>query len=328
MQIIFLLCRISTPAGGHAILIQHVKTLRRIGMDAKIFFGPADFPSFYENEVSKDFQQESLDILEITNTVVVIPEADLAVWAPILLKMGRKYLDRCVILNQNHFYTFNHFGQMDASSIFKNALHIFTSESIKRFISLMNLDSTTNIIPVAINHHLFRPAQKVLQVAYMPRKAPDEARRTLSFFRELAPDLSEIPFVSIDNKRPADVAAIINHSMIFISFARDEGLGMPALEAMAAGCIIIGYTGFGGDEYASDNNGFWIENGNSINFAREVISVIRRCLYNDPLLQQIKLNAITTALRYNLENLDVNLVKTWKDLLTRFEEKNRNNSND
>ncbi len=35
---------------------------------------------------------------------------------------------------------------------------------------------------------------------------------------------------------------------------------MTTLEAMAAGCVCAGFTGVGGDEYATPDNGFWVPN--------------------------------------------------------------------
>ncbi len=63
----------------------------------------------------------------------------------------------------------------------------------------------------------------------------------------------------IQNKSEAEVAAIMGQAAIFLSLSRFEGLGMTTLEAMASGCLVVGFTGIGGREYASRTNGFWVE---------------------------------------------------------------------
>ena len=41
----------------------------------------------------------------------------------------------------------------------------------------------------------------------------------------------------------------MNESSIFLSSNLDEGFSLPSIEAMASGCLVIGYPGKGGKEY-------------------------------------------------------------------------------
>jgi glycosyltransferase involved in cell wall biosynthesis len=45
---------------------------------------------------------------------------------------------------------------------------------------------------------------------------------------------------------------------VFLALSRLEGFGLTPLEAMAAGCVVVGFTGIGGREYATAGNGFWV----------------------------------------------------------------------
>jgi len=42
------------------------------------------------------------------------------------------------------------------------------------------------------------------------------------------------------------VADILRSSRVFLSFSQREGFGLPPLEALACGCAVVGYHGFGG----------------------------------------------------------------------------------
>ena len=46
---------------------------------------------------------------------------------------------------------------------------------------------------------------------------------------------------------------------VFLSLSRLEGFGLTPLEAMASGCVVAGFTGIGGREYAIPDNGFWAD---------------------------------------------------------------------
>ena len=44
----------------------------------------------------------------------------------------------------------------------------------------------------------------------------------------------------------------------FLSLSRMESVGMTPLEAMACGCVCAGFTGVGGQDFATPENGFWV----------------------------------------------------------------------
>ena len=55
--------------------------------------------------------------------------------------------------------------------------------------------------------------------------------------------------IGIHEKPHDEVIEIMNKSKIFLSFGGPEGFGIPPVEAALAGCKVIGYHGYGGQEY-------------------------------------------------------------------------------
>ena len=53
------------------------------------------------------------------------------------------------------------------------------------------------------------------------------------------------------------MARVFGESALFLSLSRFESLGLTTLEALASGCIVAGFTGFGGRDYATACNGWW-----------------------------------------------------------------------
>jgi glycosyltransferase involved in cell wall biosynthesis len=66
----------------------------------------------------------------------------------------------------------------------------------------------------------------------------------------------------------ARAAEILRESAIFMSFGHPEGFGLPPAEAMAAGCIVVGYHGNGGREFFTTQHGFPIEVGDILGYAQ------------------------------------------------------------
>ncbi len=58
-----------------------------------------------------------------------------------------------------------------------------------------------------------------------------------------------VEWVPIQNMSPEEVAGAFASCHLFLATAFPEGFGLPPLEAMAAGCVPVGFTGFGGWEY-------------------------------------------------------------------------------
>ena len=98
-------------------------------------------------------------------------------------------------------------------------------------------------------------------IAYMPRKLPELARWLRTVWPWAFPDLADVEWVEIDGLPHAQVLDCLAQSRYFVSLQHSEGLGLPALEAMAAGCLVVGFAGIGGREYARPDNGLWVADG-------------------------------------------------------------------
>ena len=79
-------------------------------------------------------------------------------------------------------------------------------------------------------------------VAYMPRRGVDLARACMRAARAL-------DFDAIDGATEAEVARRLKRAGFFLATAVGEQFGLPALEAMAAGCVVLSVPVQGGMEY-------------------------------------------------------------------------------
>jgi glycosyltransferase involved in cell wall biosynthesis len=116
--------------------------------------------------------------------------------------------------------------------------------------------------------------RKRRRIAYMPRKRPGEAAQVLELLRRRGV-LDGWEVIAIDGRTEAEVADLLRTTQIFLSFSQLEGFGLPALEALACGCLVIGYHGFGGREFFRPPFAIAVENGDIVAFARAVEDIIR-----------------------------------------------------
>ena len=62
--------------------------------------------------------------------------------------------------------------------------------------------------------------------------------------------------------------------MLFINLVYQEGFGLPSAEAMACGCMVIGYHGMGGKEFYRPEVCFPVETGNIVEVAKTIEQVL------------------------------------------------------
>jgi len=63
---------------------------------------------------------------------------------------------------------------------------------------------------------------------------------------------------------------------VFLSFGYPEGFSLPPVEAMASGCVVVGYHGRGGREYFDPSFSYPVEAGDIIGFAQTVEELLKQ----------------------------------------------------
>ena len=110
-------------------------------------------------------------------------------------------------------------------------------------------------------------------ISFMPRKHADEALQVMNIlkFRDVLQDFEIVP---IANKSEKEVARNSWRLFNVLSFGYPEGCPLPPAEAMATGCVVIGYHGFGAREYFRPEFSYPVETGNTLQFAQQVETAI------------------------------------------------------
>ena len=80
--------------------------------------------------------------------------------------------------------------------------------------------------------------------------------------------------VEIEGRSEGKVARLLRESPIFLALGRQEGFGLPAAEAMASGCFVVGFPGFGGRELFDPQCSGPVEDGDVLGAAVRLAAAI------------------------------------------------------
>lgn len=257
-KIYFLTPDLGVPSGGPKVIYQTVDMLNEMGYNAFIMHKQRYFRCKYAKSL-KNLKYVYLEDSQYIDPedILVIPEPDVLVMDAILNLKCKK-----VVFNQNWAYTYAQFRQLKNSEKVKYqqlGFHdvLTVTEKIKDFLEFsMGEDLNIGVMhPYLSNNFKAKPLKdKVHRIAFMPRKNHDKFQEIFSTLYAKSKD--EIVWEQIDNKSEEQVAQILNDCTMFLALGYPEGLSLPPLEAMKSGCVVLGYSGYGGLEYMVGDIGF------------------------------------------------------------------------
>ena len=156
--------------------------------------------------------------------------------------------------------------------------------------------------------------EKEALVTYMPRKRPEEALIVDRALRRRG-RLAGCDLVAIDGMPFEQVRDLLQRSRFFISFMRSEALGFPAAEAMASGCVVVGYTGIGTAEYFDSTTGIPVPENETGALIRAVENAISEWQSDPARLERIRRNGHKQIhARFSEKVFERSLADRWQEI--------------
>jgi len=250
MRITFICPPAGKMNGGIKYIFRMAESLRNDGFDAVVFEKDQFRPTWFKSTapiIGLD------DLTPRADEVLVLPEDQ-----PDVLRTVAAWPQRKVIYCQNPFYAAigaqgtRSYGDYGVTDILCGSLSSL-AYGRDRHAGLQ-----LHHIPCGVDAKHFAPApQKSPTIALIPRKRMVEAIYLQDMFRHHYPAWNHISWQSLTECPEDTIAQSLGQAAIFLGLSRLDGFGLTPIEAMAAGCVVAGFTGIGGWEYATAENGFW-----------------------------------------------------------------------
>jgi glycosyltransferase involved in cell wall biosynthesis len=312
---IFVLCPdINSPVGGIKQLYHLVDVLNRNSFSAFIVHKQKGFKCTWFNNNTKVVYQSEI-CPDKKKDYIVVPEYRGTGLANIY-KGCKK-----VIFNQNAYYTFNGYSfdvnNFETPYLDKDIIAVLVvSKDSKDYLNFVFPKTKVYRIHCGINNNIFSYCQnKKKQIAFMPRKLREDAIQVVNIlkFRGL---LKNYKIVMIDNKKETDVAKVLKESLIFLSFSHREGCALPPLEAMACGCIVVGYAGRGCKEYLKSQYAYPVPDRDVIGLARSTEKVINEYKYHPERVLAKGRKASNFILNTDsMKKEETDIIAAWKKIM-------------
>lgn len=314
MNIYYLCPDMNTPSGGVKRLYTHVEILNQSGFSAFILHFKKNFKITWFTSNAPVLYLDNNPPFN-PNDIIVFPEG-----LTNIIKKFQSLPFKKVVIALSHSYIFQ---QMPTGENWKNwgvNSVITPSTVIKNFIEWSMGIENIFIIGTSIDHNIFcyEPQNKLLKVSYILRK--DTCSSILEkIIKSKYKEFENIIFEAIDNLSIIDYASVLKQSQIFLSTSPHEGINRSILEAMACGCICCGYHGIGAKDYicneGTNKNFILAENMDYISLAKLLCDTLKKVIDGDPIIEQIRHNAMKTAAKFNTVSESESILQFWKQFV-------------
>lgn len=149
-------------------------------------------------------------------------------------------------------------------------------------------------------------------ITYMPRKRPGEAKIIDEALRRRG-KIRTYKLIALDKISRKEVSEYLGKSRIFISLLKQEALGFPAAEAMASGCIVIGFDGLGCKEYFDETTGIPVTEGDIAGIVEAVEQTVAEYEKNPTRLDAMRKRASKLVNdKYSIKAFESGVLSAWE----------------
>ena len=248
------------PSAGTRRIYRHVFHLNRLGFKAAIMHQKRGFVLTWHGYRVPVTCIEAQPIIK-REDILVFPEGMAG-----LMKQTQNLPCKRIALVLNWAYVYLNLPVGENWKDYGIRHAITPSPFIKNFLEWgMGLEVTLigNYVDTEAYH--YDPSLKIPKISYMARK--DLSGEILNaIFRRKESPAGKYRWIYLKDLDEETYGNQVLESRIFLATSTQEGMPTSILEAMAAGCLVLGFSGMGGEDYMVGNgqkqNCFLVENGN------------------------------------------------------------------
>ena len=304
------------PSGGIRVIYRHVDILNSLGIEAAVMHAGAGFRcTWFENQTTVVHGPR---VTLGPRDVIVVPEW----YGPSLHLISP--IPRLVVFNQRAYDTFD-WIDLDRTipgapySGLRNLAALLTvsldnTEYLRYAFPDLRVQMARNVIDGSV-FHIGAAGQRARRVAVVPSRRQQELVELQHILRSRGA-LGDWSFFPIVARSEQQTAEILRNSAVFLSLSEREGFGLPPAEAMASGCLVVGYPGLAGREFFHPTGSMPVPDGDIVALAKALEGACLSCDHDPETVARMTARASHAVLeRYSHESLRNDLTDFYRPLV-------------
>jgi glycosyltransferase involved in cell wall biosynthesis len=295
VKIFFLCPDFPRPSGGTKTLYWYVAQLRKQGLNACIVHQKSGFKLTWHGIDAPTISLADHPELNLD---------DIIVFTEVMHSLMQQFQSTPVCKVVLALNWGSHYIKLEAEDNWKNygISKVFTPAPIISNYIQWRMKLPCTVIDCFLDPKVYfdNKKSKLKKISYMSRKTVDGEILRSTFTKH--PKHTDFEWQALKNFSEKDYAKHLQQSAIYLPLYPEEGLNISVLEAMACGCLVVGYSGVGGSDYmigkGEKQNCILVENGNLPAFGTILDEILSQWSNNPASFQMIIDQAIQTASRF------------------------------
>lgn len=301
------------PSGGTKTLYRHVYRLRQLGYEAAIVHQRRGFTLTWHGYTVPALWLEDRPRFGVEDTLV-FPEVMLD-----YIRQTRNFGGRRVVFALSWALDYARLRPGERWQDFGISRVMAKSPVVKHFLEWY-MEIAVSLVDEFIDpaRYFRQPGSKQPQIAYLTRK-DDTGTWLQAVLNRKGGPLSTYQWLPLRNLEEDMYAHHLRDAAVYVTTTTQEAMNVSVLEAMACGCLVVGYSGVGGNAYmvgqGERQNCILVENGN-LPLLGETLEQVLRDLVADPQrYDPVRDNAVATAQVYQDPVREAQSLKDFFDSL-------------
>lgn len=301
------------PSGGVKTLYRHVYRLRQLGYEAAIVHQRRGFSLTWHGYTVPVVWLEDRPRFGVED-ILVFPEVMMD-----YMRQTQSFGGCRVVIALSWALDYARLRPGERWQDFGITQVMAKSPVVKRFLE-WHMEIAVSLVDEFIDpvRYFPQPASKQPQVVYLTRKDNTGTWLQAVLTRKGGP-LHAYQWLPLRNLDEDVYAQHLRDASVYLTTAMQEGMNVSVLEAMACGCLVVGYSGVGGNTYmvgqGTEQNCILVENGN-LPLLGETLEQVLRDLADDPQRYDlIRNNAVATTQPYQDPVREMQSLKAFFDSL-------------
>lgn len=281
------------PSGGIKTLYRHVQRLGEIGFDAWIVHQKHPFRAAWHGLDAPTLWLSQRP--ELTRQdVLVIPEVMHQV-----MRQTARFAGERIVIALSWSPTYWNLPQGSSWRSFGISRVITKSPLIRDYLRWsMDIEAELVRENVSRSEYFFEAAAKRPKVCFLTRKERSASWLQQALCAKGSP-FTEFAWMPLRELNEFDYARQLREASVYVTTNMQEGMNTSVLEAMACGCLVVGYSGIGGGVYMQPEgpgqNCLLVENGDLPALGRLLESTLVQLAGDPAAFAPVAANGLRTA---------------------------------